>query len=78
MITLSLRQSGNPSGSMPVKSTDMAKSTCSDRYCLGVDLGSAAAIAKSWCHSGGNKRLESCVIENHGERRRGKLKKTSN
>ena len=68
MITLSLRHSGNPSGRMPVKSTDMARSTCSDRYCLGVDPSSAAAIAKKLCHNGGNKRLEGCVIENHGER----------
>ena len=68
MITLSLRHSGNPSGRMPVKSTDMARSTCSDLHCLCVGPSSAAAIAKKLCHNGGNKRLESCVIENHGEK----------
>ena len=68
MITLSLRHSGSPSGRMPVKSTDMARSTYSDLHWLCVGLSSAAAIAKRLCHNGGNKRLDGCVIDNHGER----------
>ena len=45
MTTLSSRHSDSPSGRMPVKSTEMARSTESERFGVSVDLSSAAAIA---------------------------------